>query len=165
MKRVAWKNQHPTSLRNAMELCIKHALAKHNRSVETIADLMGMANHWTLYKWMESGKMPAVQIRSFEHACGIDFVTRYLATSSHKLLIDIPAGKPRNKDDLLELQTSFNAAMNSLVGFYNGSTDIDETMATLTAAMSDIAGHRENVKKVASPELELFGEEGEDGNG
>jgi hypothetical protein len=93
-----WKRVAPTTLSNAIELCIEFAKEKHNRSVDRIAELIGLANKYTLYKWIESGKLPAISIRPFEHACGCDFVTRYLAHSAHKLLIDIPsAARPARK--------------------------------------------------------------------
>ena len=45
-----WKRLQPTSLRNALELCKEHARERLNRSVERIADEMGITDHWTVYK-------------------------------------------------------------------------------------------------------------------
>jgi len=156
MRRRNWKRIRPTSLRQAMQYCLDHAWDRHNRSVEQVAELMGLANHWVIYKWLNSGRLPAVLIRTFEHACGVTFVTDYIATSAHKLLVDIPSGKPARDTDLLGLQTQFNDAVNVLARFYRGDAEADETLAALTAAMGEIAGHRANVAQAMTPELALF---------
>ena len=158
MARRSWKRMAPTSLREAMELCLEYGRAKRNLSVDRVADLMGLSSKWTLYKWLENGRMPAVLIRPFEHACGATFVTQYIATSAHKLLVDIPSGRRAGHDDVLALQTGFNEAVNLLARFYEGSASADETMAALTKTMTEIAVHRENVSKAMEPELELFEE-------
>lgn len=157
MSRRNWKRVRPNSLRQAMQLCLDYARERHNRSVERVADLMGLASHWTLYKWMENGRLPAVLIRPFEHACGVTFVTDYVALSAHKLPVDMPAGKPAQDTDVLALQTQFNEAVNLLARFYKGDADAGETIAALTAAMADIANHRANVAQSLEPELALFG--------
>jgi len=161
MAKRNWKKAQPNSLRHAQELCLEHALAKHNRSVDNIADLMGIPNKWNLYKWLESGRMPAILIRPFEAACGIDFMTQYLAASCHKLMIDIPTGRKACPQKLNDVQGSFAEAMNHLICFYNHNGEADETLSALSRVMSDIAWHRENVKKSASPELALFNDGGD----
>lgn len=161
MPRRNWKRVSPTSLRHAMELCLEHGREKRNLSVDRVADLMGLANKWTLYKWLENGRMPANLVRPFEHACGATFMSQYIATSAHKLLVDIPTGKPAQDDDVLALQGACNEAINLLARFYRGDADADATAAALTGLMGEIAGHRERVNKSLTPELSLFGEDEE----
>jgi len=139
-----------------MELCLEYARSKHNRSVDGVADLMGQSNKWSLYKWLENGRLPSILIHPFEHACGCTYVTQYLATSAHKLLIDIPSGQPADEAELLALHSDFNAAVDLLAGFYGGKAEAGETLSALTEVMSQIAGHRENVSKAMAPELGLF---------
>ncbi|TVP10573.1 helix-turn-helix domain-containing protein [Shewanella sp. KCT] len=154
-----WKKVTANSLRHAMELCLAHARERKNLSVDRVADLMGLPNKWTLYKWLENGRMPSVLIRPFEHACGITLMTRYLATSGGQLVIDIPAGKRADASDINAVQGSFSDAMGLLIKFYDGQTEAEETLGALTRLMSGIAWHRENVNKSLTPELELFGGE------
>jgi len=157
VKRRSWKKVHPNSLRHAMELCLEHAEQKKNLSKERVGDLMGLSSHWVLYKWLKEGRMPSNLIRPFEHVCGIDLMTQYLATSSHKLLIDMPTGKGCSPVDINDMQASFSEAVGLLIRFYQNPEKVDETVASLTAVMQDIAYHRENVSKAVSPELSLFG--------
>ena len=155
MTRRNWKREVPRSLSHAVELCIAHARDKKNLSVDNIADLMELANKWMLYKWTESGRMPAILIRPFEHACDCSFMTQYFATSNNKMLVDIPKGRKFEDSELLELQSEFNDAVNLLARFYQCGAEAEETIGALTKVMEGIAGHRANVSKVMTPELGL----------
>lgn len=157
MTKRNWKQVHPRSLSHAMELCVEHARQVHNRSVEQIADLIALPNKFTLYKWIDTCRMPSIMIRPFEHACGANYVTEYLASSSHKLLVDIPRGAKADKDDVLKLQLEFNDAIKLLAEFYEGNACAEDTIGTLTAFIARAAGHRENVRKSVAPELDLWG--------
>ncbi|UEX77030.1 hypothetical protein [Sediminicurvatus halobius] len=126
--------------------------------MDRVADLMGLPSKWALYKWMESGRLPAVLIRPFEHATGATFVTQYLAASAHKLVVDMPSGKPAADEEVLELQSACNEAVNQLARYYRGQADAEETVSALTSVLGAIAGHRENVARSLAPELDLFGE-------
>ncbi|WP_417581542.1 hypothetical protein [Nitrincola sp.] len=155
MARRNWKRVSPCSLRQSMELSMEFAREKHNRSVDRIADLMGLANKWVLYKWLESGRMPAILIRPFEAACGIDLVTRYIGHSANKMLIDIPTGKRVTSTDLNELQASFAGAVSLLVAFYERQDSANEALAALTGLLEDVAWHRKNLEEHMQPSLEL----------
>lgn len=129
-----------------------------NLSVERIADRMGIPSHFTLYKWLEEARMPALMIRPFEHACGISFVTQYLAASDHQLLVPMPASKPAKDTDLLALQGSFSQAISILVAFYQGQEEAEAAKAELARHMAEVASHHTRVERMENPELELFGE-------
>ena len=130
-----WKRLQPTSLRHALELCKEHARERLNRSVERIADEMGITDHWTVYKWLQTGRIPANLIRPFESACGIDYVTRWIAASAGKMLVDIPTGRRLEGTDVVALHNGFGAALQLL----------------------DVAWHRANVAQFSAPELDFAG--------
>jgi hypothetical protein len=153
MSRRNWRAMQPRDLRNAMELCLDYAKAKHNRSVDTIADLMGLASKWTLYKWMQEASMPAKSIKGFEYACGIDFVSRWLVVSSGRLVIDIPKGRKGKAGDIQELQLATNEAIGALLKFYADPSDMDATLAAMQTALERMAWHKGNVEKYRQPEL------------
>ncbi|GBG03924.1 hypothetical protein AZSI13_32510 [Azospira sp. I13] len=155
MPRRNWKCVLPLSLPHAMELCLDYAREKQNRSVDRVADLMGLANKWRLYKWIAEGNLPSNLIRPFEHACGTHFVTRYLAYSAHQLLIDIPTGKTASSGDIQVLQEATNAAVGALINFAAGKSDAPDVLATVSTAMEAFAWHRINVEKHSQPELDL----------
>jgi hypothetical protein len=145
----------PSNLRDAMRLCKEYARQFHRLTVPAIAELIDETED-TLYKWLSTGKMPATKIPSYEHVCGIDYVTQYLALRSHKLLIDIPTGRTAGAMDVAELQTVMAKGMSLLISHYNEGGDIDEVVASLSQIMGGVAYHRENVQR--QPELALFDE-------
>lgn len=155
MTRRNWKRIRPHSLRHALELCKEHARERRNLSVERIAELMGLADHWALYKWFQSGRIPANLIRPFEQVCGIAFVTQWLAGSSGKLLVDMPTGKAVDATEVQQLQEAQTEATAQILKFANGQTSAEEAIAAIVAAMTGLAWHKGNIEKHAQPELEL----------
>jgi hypothetical protein len=150
-----WKKLRAHSLLNALELCVEHARAVKNYSVERIAEHMGEATHHSLYKWLAEGRLPLIKLRAFELACGADYVTHYLAGAAHKLLIDIPTGRPLNSNDHLALQAALNDACSALIRFYNGHLDKGAALTALAGGMEELAFNYHNLAKHDQPELEL----------
>jgi hypothetical protein len=153
MTRRNWKRVQPASLRDAMDTCLEYAREKHNRSVDNVADLMGLPSKWTLYKWVQEASLPSRLIKNFEHACGIDFVSRWLAVSGGKLVIDIPRGKLASPEDIHTLQEVTHDAIGALIKFYADQADTAETLAAVQTALERLAWHRANVAKCQQPEL------------
>lgn len=149
-----WKHP-PQSLQEAMEACLDHALKKHRRSLDHVAADMGLPNKWVLYKWVESGRMPAVMIRPFELACRAAFVTAFIGHSAHKLVIDIPTGRMPEAHDLAVVQAVAHDAVGALIDFTAGKVDAAFVQTTMTVAMEQLAWHRENAARAAQPELDL----------
>ena len=150
-----WKRLQPTSLRHALELCKDYARERHNRSVERIADAMGVTDHWTVYKWLQTGRIPANLIRPFESACGIDYVTRWIAASAGKLVVEVPTGRHLKETDVVALHNGFGAALQLLTDLYAGKADPAPTIAALTAHLEDVAWHRANVAQFTMPQLDF----------
>ncbi|KMN33097.1 hypothetical protein B0T40_12705 [Chromobacterium haemolyticum] len=157
MTKRNWKRVQPSSLRNALELCKDYAKERHNLSVERIADRMGLSDHWTVYKWIQTGRIPANMIRAYETVCGINYATRWLAASGGSLLIDIPSGRIASAEDMQTLQSVLNDAAGRLLQFYAGKAQATDTLAAIQQAMEGLAWHRGNVEKHMQPELELGG--------
>lgn len=158
MKSRRWKNIQPTSLRHALELCKDYAKEAHNMSVERIAIDMGVTDQWTVYKWLQSGRMPANMIRPYERACGCDYVTRWIAASAGRLTIDVPTGRNCTAQDTQALQELLTTAAGKLLAFYAKTCEADETLAAIQAAMEGLAWHRGNVSQTQHPQLELEGQ-------
>ena len=60
------------------------------------------------------------------------------------------------QEDLLDLQSRCNDAVNLLTQFYTGSANEEDVLEGVTQAMRALAGHRENVRKSDAPGLGLF---------
>ncbi|EKT4470020.1 hypothetical protein QEM11_000828 [Pseudomonas putida] len=150
-----WKRVQPTSLRDALKMCQQHAKERSNHSIERIAALMGLEDHWALYKWIANGRMPAVLIPAYEQACGISLVTRWLASSGGKLLIDVPAGRTASAHDIQTLQATLHDATGQLMAFYADNVEAAAALAAIQAGLEELAWHRGNVQQHAQPQLEL----------
>lgn len=152
MSRRIWKRLRPPTLRDALRLCKDYAQEARNLSVERIADLMGVTAD-SLYKWLATGRMPVALIPAYENVCGINFVTRWLASSAGMLLIDIPSGRTASTTDMQELQAMLHNAVGQLLAFYGGKAAAGEALSAIQQGMEGLAWHRVNVEKHAQPEL------------
>jgi hypothetical protein len=150
-----WKRRIPTSLRAAVDESLAYAKEAHNLGVEQIAERMGYSTVWTLYKALADLNLKLPQVRVFEHACGIDLLSRYYAASAGRLVIETPTGASVKPEDIQHLQVSLTDAVSALLAFYSGAAEADATLQAVTTAMAELASHRENVRKHASPELQL----------
>ena len=130
------------SLQDAFDLCQEFAKERYNRGPKRIAHLMGVKD-WVLYKWLKQQTMPTNRIEQFEVICGCNYVTQWLAISGQKLLIDIPATATDTSRDLLRLQLAMNKAAGALIE----GNDPAEIMAAITAAMEQLAWHREQLEQ------------------
>lgn len=157
MSRRHWKRYQPATLRDALQGCKDYALERQNLSVERIAERMGLEDHWALYKWLSNGRMPLVCVPAYQHACGIDLVTRWLAASGNKLLVDMPTGKQAPHADMVELNTRFASALQLLTDFYRGGDQADSgaTLEALRNHLEQVAYHHQNVAVYATPELDF----------
>lgn len=154
--KAAWKKLQATNMKEAMRFCKEYARQFNRLTVPAIAELMGESDD-TLYKWLSTGRLPAMLIPAYEHICGIDYITQYLAYRSHKLMIEIPAGKTVNELGINELQQISAEAMGLLIKFYREGGDPESVASSLTQVMAGIAYHRENV--LTQPSLEFDGDD------
>lgn len=151
-----WRRFRPTCMSTAIEAVIEHGRERKRMSIDRLADVLGLHNKFQLYRWIQEGSIPARKIHALEHACGAYFITQYLATAAHKLLVDIPTGRTAQPSDVAALQGACADAVSALVAFAAGRADADSTHAALTVAMERLAIERAQVEHSAFPELDLF---------
>ena len=156
MTRRNWKRVHPNNLVDALRLCKEFAQEKANLSIERIADRMG-TSHDSLYKWLATGRLPAILIPAYEHACGCHFASEWLAHCAGRLVVPMPGGRTATQADMVELNSCFGAALQLLSDFYAapGQADATETLAALHSHLQQVAWHHANVGQHANPELEF----------
>ena len=156
MTRRNWKRVSPASLVDALRLCKEFAQERANLSVERIADRMGVT-HDSLYKWLATGRLHAILIPPYEHACGCHFASVWLATSAGKLVIDMPTGRTATQADMVQLNSGFASALQLLTNFYARPQDADTaaTLAALRDHLTQVSYHHHNVSQHATPELDF----------
>ncbi|ADU99803.1 hypothetical protein [Alicycliphilus denitrificans] len=156
MTRRNWKHARANSLVHALRLCKEFARDRHNLSVERIADRMGVTDD-NLYKWLGTGRMPAILIPTYELACGCHFVSDWLSASAGRLVVPMPTGRGATEADLLAVNSSCAAALDLLTKFYAdpASADLAATADALRVHLEHVAFHHHNVARYAAPELEF----------
>ena len=154
MAKRNWKKHRSTSLTSAIRDCKDFALDVHGRSVAHLADLSGQTED-SIYKWMSSGRLPAIVIKPYELACGCSFITDFLAASGDRLVIDMPKGRTPSTTDLVEMHTTFSQAFQLLSDFYSGKADAEQTQAAIKLHLEQFAWHHRNVGIHANPQLEF----------
>lgn len=156
MTRRIWKHVRANSLTHALRLCKEWAQDRHNLSIERIADRMGVS-HDSLYKWLATGRLPAILIPAYEHACGRHFVSEWLASSADRLVVPLPKGRGASEADLLAVNSSCATALALLTQFYAdpASADLAATTDALRAHLEQVAFHHVNVARYGAPELEF----------
>lgn len=156
MTKRNWKTVRPASLVEALRLCVEFAKERKNQSIERIADQMGQS-HDSLYKWLASGRLPAILVPPFELACGCHFASSWLATAAGKLVINMPTGRTASAADLVALNAGFATALQLLAQFYasQDGSDAAATQAALTEHLQQVAYHHANVGQHAAPELDF----------
>lgn len=155
MAKRNWKAFRPNSLLAALEGCVDFAREKHNRSVDRIADLMGLPSKWTLYKWLSNGAMPANMLAPFEHACGCNYATAYLTVATGRLVIAFPTGRLIGTGDIQETQQICHSAVGALLAFSEGKQSAEDTKAALLSAIERLAYEHAHVTRHQQPELDL----------
>lgn len=156
MRRRDWKHARAHSLTHALRLCKEFAQDRHNLSVERIADRMGQS-HDALYKWLATGRMPAILIPAYEHACGCHFASDWLSASAGRLVVPMPTGRGVAETDLLAVNSSCAAALTLLTRFYAdpAQADLAATTEALRTHLEQVAFHHHNVARYGAPELEF----------
>lgn len=94
----------------AIDSCIAHAKLELYRDIGDVAEAAGV-NKWVLYKWVQTGKVPAVHIPAFERACGVTHLSKCLAGASGQLVIQAPRPDGYSQLDWAKAQWEVAKAM------------------------------------------------------
>ena len=106
MTRPSWKNRRATSLVHALRMCKEYAQARRNLSIERLADRMGVS-HDSLYKWLATGRLPAILLPAFELACGVHYASEWLAANADRMVVQLPKGAKAEDADLVAMSRPF----------------------------------------------------------
>ena len=144
----------PTSLKAAFEADKDHAFRRRRLNIERLAELLAVTPA-TLYKWIEAETMPAKAVLAWQHLTGAQNVVRYLAAAEGAVVVAIPTGRATTAEDVHVLQATLHGATGALLDYMAGHMDRESTLGKLGAGLESLAWHRENVRKVDQPELDL----------
>lgn len=156
MPRRNWGRIQPRHLDQAIRLSLEYAESRYRRNVDRVADRCD-SKKWAVYGWVRDGSIPGRKIIPFHQATGADFVIRYLAHGCNRLLIEIPTGRRLVPTDITDLQQLLTDAVSGLMTHQLNASPANRIDAedAITAAMSALAWHRENLARSTAPQLAL----------
>ncbi|MDO6488259.1 hypothetical protein Q4503_11140 [Colwellia sp. 6_MG-2023] len=154
MARTNWKCIVPHNMNHAIQLCKQHALDNKNMSVARIADHLAITTD-TLYKWLGNGRIPANHVFAYEQACGISFITEYLAHSQGYLLVKAPTGRKAEHKDLNKLQLYMAQVAAKIIEANEGDCTAQDAIDHIKILMQDLAYQQKNVAAVQVPQTQF----------
>lgn len=128
----------------AMNACVTHAADHYGINITDIANLTGV-NKWTLFKWLESGRMPVTELKKFEDICHARFVTRHLADHAGMLLVSRPKGLETPEATLLTANKAMADALSAVSACIGGQIGVKPAIKAIDAAMEVLAVLRRQV--------------------
>lgn len=132
----------------AIDACLAHAKTELFRGIADVADAMETKpTRDAVYKWVQSGRMPLVEVAAFERACGASSISRHLAAAGGNLLIkeSVAAGLPQL--DFARVQCQVAKAMFATASALVDPTQAQQAMQTLSQAMDGLATVRHQISK------------------
>lgn len=141
-------------MNHAIQLCKQHALDNKNMSVARIADHLAITTD-TLYKWLGNGRIPANHVFAYEQACGISFITEYLAHSQGYLLVKAPTGRKAEHKDLNKLQLYMAQVAAKIIEANEGDCTAQDAIDHIKVLMQDLAYQQKNVAAVQVPQTQF----------
>ena len=139
---------HQQEIAVAIRDCLNTAKAKFYRDIGDVADTMGV-NREVLYKWVQTGRIPAVHIAYFEQACGDAALTRALAAAQRFLLVPEAAQVPLQVD----LATVHCQIASAILAAATAQVDVAQTgqaVRSITQAINSLAALRQCYAKVTT---------------
>lgn len=141
-------------MNHAIQLCKQHALDNKNMSVARIADHLAITTD-TLYKWLGNGRIPANHVFAYEQACGISFITEYLAHGQGYLLVKAPTGRKAEHKDLNKLQLYMAQVAAKIIEANEGDCTAQDAIDHIKVLMQDLAYQQKNVAAVQVPQTQF----------
>jgi len=129
----------------AIAACLRHAKIERCRDIQDIAKAMGLPNHWVLYKWIETARIPALMVPSFEDACGAAFLSQSLAEASGLIAIKAPTAQAATAVDWAQANVLVAKAMADAAASIADPAQWREAIKACNQAMNALASVRQQL--------------------
>jgi len=117
---------------------------------------MGVS-HDSLYKWLATGRMPAILLPAYEMACGMHYVSEWLAASADRMVVPMPKGCKPEEADQVQMNSNWAVGYQALSTFYSApnAAAAEAALDALRLHMAQVAYHQANVAQFFTPELDF----------
>lgn len=136
-------------LREAIDLSILVS----GKSVEELADALGLESKWTLYKQLADLRVPLHSLIPFMAACGSRIILKWLASGCDYLLLPRPRGRKVRPGEAAAVVSDVTKRLGRALELAREPKHKDKALLELDAAMTSIAGLRGALEKARQPEL------------
>jgi hypothetical protein len=114
--------------------CLKHAEEHYGMTVKDIAQVMNV-KMWTLFKWLESGRLPLAEVDKFEAACHARYITRHLADTAGLILVTKPRQMETPENALVTINSASANAISAIAAYIGGAKNKQGTAKAIDAAI------------------------------
>ena len=126
-------------IQSAIRECLDHAKRVLYRDVANLAELMSLDNKWVLFKWVETGRIPAVAIPAFEAACGSNALSRCLAEKGGSMTIPAPTGRFARATSSAEAHLLVSTAIVKAITAETDTSKAGEAVRAINGAIESLA--------------------------
>lgn len=125
----------------AIRDCLHVAKTERYQGIGEIADAMQVSRD-VLYKWAQTGRIPATEIPSFERACADVALTRCLVAAQGYLLVPVAIDAPVDQLRLAQVHQHVAEAMLAAVEVDNNAVAAGAAVRSITKAINSLAALR-----------------------
>ena len=140
---------HLLDIGTAIRDCLSTAKATRYRNINDVAAAMDVSRE-VLYKWVQTGRIPAVQVPAFEQACADASLTRALAAAQGYLLVPATADSQTPELALATVQSQVAAALLAAATAQVDTAQAGQAVRSITQAIDGLAALRHRYAKAAS---------------
>lgn len=126
-------------IQSAIREYLDHAKRVLYRDVANLAELMSLDNKWVLFKWVETGRIPAVAIPAFEAACGSNALSRCLAEKGGSMTIPAPTGRFARVASSAETHLLVSTAIVKAIAAEIDTSKAGEAVRAINGAIESLA--------------------------
>lgn len=127
----------------AVDACLAHAKSDLFRSIADVASAMSTnPKHDTVYKWLQTGRLPLAEIPAFEQACGANHVSEYLAACGGYLLIKAPVAQGLPQLEFARVQCQVAKAILATSTALVDAAQAPDAVNALTVAINSLVAVR-----------------------
>jgi hypothetical protein len=127
----------------AVNACLTHAKSDLFRSIADVASAMPTNPKLdTVYKWLQTGRLPLAEIPAFEQACGANHVSEYLASCGGYLLIKAPVAQGLPQVEFARVQWQVAKAILATATAAVDAGQTPDAVSALTVAINSLVAVR-----------------------
>ena len=130
-----------SAIQVALRNCLNTVKKTHYLGINDVADVMKVSRD-VLYKWVQTGRIPACHIADFEDACSDTSLSRTLAAAQGYLLVPNAPGVTVQHSGVVHTHSLVATAMLAATVALNESERSEQAVRAISQAIDGLAALR-----------------------